>query len=263
VKKPGDLAGLFLLMLSTRDNLPTVNRPKHQEPADDRGRSTDLGMTIFLGVMLLNLFVVFPLVESGLLGRIAISFGLTTILITGVFGLARHHGLRRVGIGFAAIALVAEWFCNLLSSQLRVTGLVTGLVYLGFLTVAVLFQVVRPGRITRHRIRGALAVYLLLGLVWAMAYSLVDILVPGSFELPETMRESTLDPQERRLPSMIYFSFVTLSTVGYGDIVPLSVPARSLAVIEALVGPLYLAILVARLVSLEIVGATTNKRPGD
>ena len=217
-------------------------------------------MTVFLVVMLVSLFAIFPLVESGLFDRIAISLGVTAIVISGIFSLAHHHGYRRVLLGFALVTLVTEWLCSLLDGDghLRITGLVIALVYFGVLTVAVLFQVVRPGRVTWHRIRGAMAVYLLLGLFWAMAYSLVDVLVPGSFFLPETMGEADLHPEERRLPSMIYFSYVTLSTVGYGDIVPLSVPARSLAVLEALVGPLYLAILVARLVSLEIADELEN-----
>ena len=224
-------------------------------------RSEDLGMTIFLVVLMGVLFVFLPLVEHGTLGRSAIGIGLSLILVAGIFAVAQSRGLRVVAMGLALVALGTEWLCSLVELHgLETARLVTALTFLVFTTAGMLIQVVRPGRITGHRIRGAVAVYLMLGLVWGMAFTLVDVLLPGSFDLPPTMAESTLPPSERRLPSMVYFSFVTLSTVGYGEIVPLSPAARNLALIEALLGPLYLAVLVARLVSLEITYSMGDRR---
>jgi voltage-gated potassium channel Kch len=104
-----------------------------------------------------------------------------------------------------------------------------------------------------HRIQGAVAAYLLLGLSWALAYELVALRVGQAFS------GAGLGAAERT--SFIYFSFVTLTTVGYGDITPVHPVARSLAVAEALTGQLYPAILLARLVSLATGSGPAD--PGD
>jgi hypothetical protein len=115
------------------------------------------------------------------------------------------------------------------------------LVALMLLLAIVLVLTLRDGPITWHRIQGAVAAYLLLGVAWAQAYSLVALLRFGAFS-------GAVIPEDG-LRGFLYFSFVTLTTVGYGDVLPVHPAARSLAMLEAVTGPLYLAILVARLVS--------------
>ena len=110
--------------------------------------------------------------------------------------------------------------------------------------VVVLGQTLRAGPITLHRILGAIAAYLLLGVLWAYAYALVAHLQSGAFSGPVRLEDG---PR-----AFFYFSFLTLTTVGYGDVLPVHPAARSLAMLEAVTGPLYLAILVARLVSLGV-----------
>jgi voltage-gated potassium channel Kch len=119
----------------------------------------------------------------------------------------------------------------------------------------VLTQVFRQGPVTFHRIQGAIAAYLLLGLAWANAYELIELARPGALRFPDGGGPTPI--------RLIYFSFVTLTTVGYGDITPLHPTARSLAISEALVGQLFPAILIARLVSMEIAsrsGRTDGSR---
>jgi len=96
--------------------------------------------------------------------------------------------------------------------------------------------------VTAQRVQGAVAAYLLLGLAWAAAYAFVAALAPGAF--------ATARPESTHSRSYLYFSFVTLTTLGYGDITPVHHAARSLAMLEALTGQLYPAILIARLVTL-------------
>ena len=121
------------------------------------------------------------------------------------------------------------------------------------MAMVVLAQTFRAGPVNRHRIEGAVAAYLLLGLAWALAYELVGLLAAGAFS--GTGRSGP----ER--PDLVYFSFVTLTTVGYGDVTPVHPVARSLAVAEALTGQLYPAILLARLVSLSTGGAPADPGP--
>jgi voltage-gated potassium channel Kch len=105
--------------------------------------------------------------------------------------------------------------------------------------------------VTGHRIRGAIVTYLLIGLVFSLAYSLIDALVPGSFAVAGSATTPVAGGAESDL-RWVYYSLVTLTTLGYGDITPISELARRLAVLEALIGQLFVAVLIARLVSLEI-----------
>jgi energy-coupling factor transporter transmembrane protein EcfT len=112
---------------------------------------------------------------------------------------------------------------------------------------AILRQIFAPGRITFRRIEGAIAAYPLIGLVFACFYDLLHGLVPAAFLHHGEPARAT-----EQVGSYLFFSFITLTTTGYGDIVPVHPVARSLAILEALTGQLYLAILLARLVSLQI-----------
>ena len=120
------------------------------------------------------------------------------------------------------------------------------------MALVVLAQTFRAGPVNFHRIQGAVAAYLLLGLAWALAYELVSLLAAGAFSFAGS------GGPER--PDFVYFSFVTLTTVGYGDVTPVHPVARSLAVAEALTGQLYPAILLARLVSLATGGGPRSRR---
>src|SRR5206468_6429646 len=100
---------------------------------------------------------------------------------------------------------------------------------------------------------GAVTAYLLLGLTWGLAYALVERLHPGSFRSP-------VDTDGLAGPVLMFFSFITLTSVGYGDIVPLGGHARSLAILEAITGQMYLAIFMARLVGLYTQGSRPRER---
>jgi hypothetical protein len=110
-------------------------------------------------------------------------------------------------------------------------------------------------RVSREKIFGALSVYLLLGFIWAILFVMVDFLVPGSLRYGQD--------QALTGPQMVYYSFVTLTTLGYGDIVPIAPSARALATLEAITGQLYLTVLVARLVGLHIIYSSKQNRPKD
>ena len=104
------------------------------------------------------------------------------------------------------------------------------------------------GRMTTDRVAGAIAVYLLLGLLWALAYGIISATDPDAFKGLERFQLDESGAQQ----DFIYFSFVTLTTLGYGDILPVSPMAKTLAWFEAVFGQLFLAVTIARLVSLEI-----------
>jgi hypothetical protein len=117
------------------------------------------------------------------------------------------------------------------------------------LSIVVARAVFGPGRITYHRVVGAILLYLIIGLIFVALYGFVALAAPNAFtNLPALHGDFAV------AGNLIYFSFVTLTTTGYGDIAPLHPYARSLANVEAIIGQIYPATLLARLVTLELSG---------
>ncbi len=112
------------------------------------------------------------------------------------------------------------------------------------MVVLVLNYLSEEKEITTDVIAGAICGYLLIGLMWSNFFSILEILQPGSFSVPADVGAES--------SHFTYYSYVTLTTLGFGDITPTTDQARSLSVLEAIAGPIYLAILVARLVGMSI-----------
>src|SRR5262249_55188943 len=127
-----------------------------------------------------------------------------------------------------------------------------GALFFAFIAVTILTAVLRDQIVTGDTISGALCVYFLIALVWMFLYLLVESVHPGSFRIADGAIPA-IDTAHRSsdfVSLFLYFSLVTLSTVGFGDIVPITGPARGLVALEGIVGQFYLAVLVARLVGL-------------
>lgn len=168
------------------------------------------------------------------------------MLISGVAIAWGRRWLFLLSFGVASATLAARWMAFFTPTRTLVVW--AGVWSLGailMIALVLLTQVFRAGPVNSYRVQGAIAVYLLFGAGWAHAYHLTAILHPGSFNAPSGNMSTPLD--------WTYFSFVTLSTLGYGDITPAHPIARVLAAGEALAGQLYLAVLIARLVAMEVV----------
>ena len=124
------------------------------------------------------------------------------------------------------------------------------LVFMGWVLMAIAARVFFSRKVDENIILGAACLYIHAGMTFGFVYLLVDYFVPHSFSLATP--EVNLGEYSRLLGHFMYYSFVTLGTVGYGDIAPLSAPARYISVIQAMMGQLYLAIMVARLVGLHL-----------
>jgi hypothetical protein len=121
---------------------------------------------------------------------------------------------------------------------------------LGFLwvcTASILHDVILNARVTVETLRGVVCAYFMIAFFFAYAYYMVEYLLPGSFHL--LSRDVSFVTYSRNLSQMMYFSFVTLLTIGFGDITPLGDEAQSFVVVEGIIGQFYVAILVARIVS--------------
>jgi Ion channel len=203
----------------------------------------DRGLSIFLAV-LVAIIVVPALGPVGLPGRLLGDALVSLMLVSGAAAVADRSRAVLIVSVITVAALLVRWASWLFpKADLAVWREISTLVTLVALCCVVLALVLRRGPITARRIEGAIAVYLLLGFSWAQAYELLALWHPGAFTGAVDGKGS--------LP-WTYYSFVTLTTMGYGDIMPVHPLARAGAVLEALTGQLYLTILLARLVSLEL-----------
>jgi hypothetical protein len=133
------------------------------------------------------------------------------------------------------------------SERTEVLDFSAALILLIALTVVLGIAVFGPGRVTIHRILGAIAIYLNVAATWALAYRMIDALGPGAF----SSNLAGSNPGHR-IADLVYFSFTTLTTSGYGDIVAVEPFARSLTNMESVIGQLFPATLLARLITLEL-----------
>jgi voltage-gated potassium channel len=168
---------------------------------------------------------------------------------------AREH--RRIAVALAAAALIGVWLSLCWSGEVGRWMLVGAYVVAAGFFVFALSGILR-GILVRQAsgrvIFGAACGYLLLGIIWSLLYYAIETAAPGSFRGPPSREEHGVAmPSDRGLLS--YYSFITLATVGYGDVTPITPLARTLAWLEAITGQLYLAILVAGLVGFKVAQA--------
>jgi hypothetical protein len=207
--------------------------------------SSDRSLTVLLVLLVGNIFII-PLAGFATWGRLAGRTILSLIIISGLIATVRERRFILLAIALTVVALFLGWEdIERPNLYLHLFNNLYAWVFIAFLIVLILRQVFRAGPITPRRVQGSIAVYMLLGLLWAVSYEIVELLNPGSFRIVSLHGDTTL-------PQLGYFSFTTLATLGLGDILPLSPLARSLVVLEALVGQLFPVILIARLVTLEI-----------
>lgn len=224
-------------------------KPEAAAPSPPAIRPAQIGFRRFSTaeflVALVLLFAMVPFVEKIPHGDHIEAAILTLVLISGVAAVGRS---RRTLV-WAAVLVVPAVGTRWLSRLNLIPGgffFVAGLIFLVFLIVQFLRFILRAPRVNAEVMYAGISVYLLLGLSWTLAYRLVAWLVPGAFAFSTGPAAS----QSMDGFTAYYFSFVTLTTVGYGDITPVSNEARALAAMEAMTGTLYLAVLISRLVAL-------------
>ena len=199
----------------------------------------------FLLISIVLFMILRPFVE----GLVRISFLMdifvSAILLSGIYAVSED----RVSLVFALLtglpALFTSWSFQLLKipSLLLIHHICAGL-FFAAATIIIVRHLINQKVVTVDLIWGAVCGYFLIGFMWGDIYSLLETIHPGSFNLGE-QGVSDID-------NLIYFSFVTLATLGYGDIVPLTKQAASLAIIETIMGQMYLAVNIAALVAIRI-----------
>src|SRR5574341_284303 len=208
------------------------------------------GRYLYLLIALVVMLVAYPYAGGG--GALGVAAVLIPIASIVALATHRRHRVIPIVLGAVTVAGVVQQFAGAELLPLLVVGGSALLLYAST-TIFVLWRVLRSERVTGDTLCGAIAVYLMIGLTWSLGYLLLEYLQPGSYQLAGggTRRATGKD--------LLYFSYVTLATLGYGDVVPITDGARSLAVLEGLCGTIYMAILVARLIGLHLAHAESPR----
>jgi hypothetical protein len=211
--------------------------------------TTDTGLVALLVSLLFYIFIVHPLIHVGFVKLLA-NLLFSVILVSGAITVSKNRIFRSVVLGWAFLSFIFIWVKYLFPSwPLSTFNTLLVLVFLVLLTILILDRIFREGPTTGYRIMAAVAVYLLVGVIWASLYHLIALQAPETFNMTVTSAGGDSDLLGHNL---LYFSFVTLTSIGYGDIVAIHPTVRMLVVLEGVVGQLFPAILIARLVSLQV-----------
>jgi hypothetical protein len=225
-----------------------TQNPRTAEPAAPARPSESPPKNRFMRllVLLLGMLVLAPLLHEVIDLLVVDDLFLTAVFIYAAYSFSRNKLLLSALIGLALPALFSTWAGGFVKTQWLTT--LGGLCDAGFsatLAVAILLFVFREREVSWDVIAGAIVVYLLMAVMWSQVYFVLETLRPGSFSLAHEAGPATQ-------AVFRYFSIVTITTVGYGDITPVTAAARAFANLEAIVGQLYLVILVAWLVGMHV-----------
>jgi hypothetical protein len=206
---------------------------------------------------LLCLILLFPAVDGTWAGRLTFSIALVAILLSGIWAAFSGAHLRLLALAAGAPAVLLPWLLHAWGVEGPSPALshVLCAAFLGWMVVAIIRQAHVAEETTADGIAGALGAFLLIALLFGHLYSAVESCSPGSFLIQDKRAHGPENGTEGHF-LLVYFSLCTQTTVGYGDIVPMKPLARSLAVIQALAGQFYLAVLIAGLVGKRLAQVT-------
>jgi hypothetical protein len=193
-------------------------------------------LSIMLLLLVLHLFILTPVRFLGQAFHIVSVLFFALALVAGLLALVRRKSVRWIWIVVVTGAILFKSAALVAKGPLLIVGdTVFTFISLSALVYVLLLQVSHEGPVTGHRIRGAIALYLLIAMLFAFLYSLIEELAPGAFSMPGDWSRTASTSGE----AFYYFSVVTLTTVGYGDITAVHPLVRSLVMLEALIGQLY------------------------
>jgi hypothetical protein len=189
-------------------------------------------------------FTLFPFLEGYVGISLLTDIYLSGILLAAIKAASDSKGTFVIALALAAPYILLKWGGKILAVSFSWNlEEMFGALFVAYVLALIFMFIARQQKVNRDVIMAAVCGYFLLGLMWAFIYFFVETVLPGSFQFVKNSSASNTN--------FIYFSFVTMTTVGYGDMLPLSNAARSLAILEAVMGQLYLAVTIARLVGIQ------------
>jgi len=170
---------------------------------------------------------------------------LTFIFVAGIFAISRKRRHLFIALGLAIPMVAGIWTYHWSENiSILMVGQIFGALFAGFTINCLTRFIYYEKEVTKEVIYAAVVVYLLLAITWAFAYFILEYFYPGSYSYPEG--------QPPDFYHFLYFSYVTITTLGYGDILPLTQKASALVIFEAVTGQMYLVVVVAWLVGMHV-----------
>ena len=205
---------------------------------------------LILMVLILSLLIVGPILESFVAVGNVIDVFMTAIVICMLYLITNRKGLLYFGGVLAGIMILTMWLDNFYEHNLLSTSsIIFGIILTIVVTKSTLMFIIKSETVTRAVVYAGMLLYILIAQLWAMVYMLLYLITPASFNLPGG---------QGNLLVFEYYSFVTLTTLGFGDITPLTNVAKMFSVLEAVVGQLYLVVVIAWLVGMGVARESGN-----
>jgi voltage-gated potassium channel len=211
---------------------------------------------------LLLMLVITPTLLRSTWGTVMFELALSTVLVLSVYAISHEKKLWIPAASLAVPSVCINWVVMLYTGHpiLRQTSAFLNVLLFLYVPAVLIRYLFRKQKISIDLIFGAMCGYLLLGMMWTLIYTLLEWVEPGSFvgltkEGVEQARDGLL---VHHFQSFLYYSFVTLTTVGYGDVLPQLSQARAFAILEALMGQLYLTVLLGRLIGVHLQGKSAR-----
>ena len=201
---------------------------------------------LILLILILSLLVLTPFLDEVVQTRILMDVFLTAIFIFIIYSIRLKRSQAIIASVLVLPLIVATW--SIYFVEIKSLSLLTrifGVLFFAYAAINTLRIVAKSEEVTSETIFAAIVAYLLIALMWAFLYMILERVSPGSFSFPE----KGFRGESMRFE---YFSFITITTLGYGDITPVTDKATALALIEAVVGQIYLVVLVAWLVGMHV-----------
>ena len=234
-----------------------MNQPGKKTILRDRlGENTVLGGLFF---SLLFFLMSYPLIADRTLGTFLLDVIFSAILITSAYAVSDNRKVLIVAVILAFTAFGLWWGVRATdATSIVFASLAMSVVFFLFIITVILRNIARSDEVSVSTIYGVMSGYLLIGVAWSFLYAIVELATPGAFDFGALATTADSSATHGELRFFGYFSLVTLSTLGYGDITPVTPLARSLSALEAVAGQLYIAVLIAFMVGTHI--AQKNRR---
>lgn len=208
---------------------------------------------IILLFSLLLVLLLYPFIKMLPHANITLQALLSFVLVAAVIATTHKTIHLIISICLAAGALLTNWGALFNSTEVWLTvNLSLNIIFLFYVIWVHMIKIMTISSVTRNLLCGSICVYLLIGLMMAFVYMLIDLYIPTSFSNIATHTITQEGTKTHYFFQFTYYSFVTLTTLGYGDIHPASQPAQAMAYMEAIIGQFYLTVLVARLIGLHV-----------
>ena len=201
---------------------------------------------LILLCLMLGLLVLVPILNRFVAARIFLEIFLTAIVISMAYTISRKKGYLIAGVLLAVVTLATLWSQYFYPNRsIAAIGMIAGALFIGGVIIGMLSFVIKSAEVNREIIYAAILLYLMAALMWAFVYTFLELIDPASFNID-------LGRPEGHLLVFQYYSLVTITTLGYGDITPVTEVAKAFSVLEAVVGQLYLVVAVAWLVGMHV-----------